>query len=151
MNDQKIKIPRMGHASDVYTSFAGDLLLVIKVKKHEFFERVGEKDIETEVPLNLVEAIRGAKITIQTIDGPLTIVTKPGVCTGDTMRLKHFGAHEFNPPDAYDPQTLRGDHIVKFNVILPEFDPDSQSEKDRLLKRLLDLDEENQEEYYKSY
>jgi DnaJ-class molecular chaperone len=54
----------MGHASDVYTSFAGDLLLVVKVKKHEFFQRVGPKDIETEVPLNLVEALKGAKITV---------------------------------------------------------------------------------------
>jgi DnaJ-class molecular chaperone len=74
----------------------------VNVIKHLFYVRVG-KDIETEVPITLIEALKGAKMTVQTVDGPVTIMTKPGVCTGDTFRLKHFGAPEFNPPDAYDP------------------------------------------------
>ena len=57
-------------------------------------------------------------------------MTKAGVCTGDTMRLKQYGAPEFNPPDAYDPETLRGDHIVKFRVILPPYNPESMDERD---------------------
>lgn len=53
----------MGHASDVFTSQPGDLLLTINIKEHEFYRRV-DKDIETEVPLTLVEALKGAKITV---------------------------------------------------------------------------------------
>jgi len=69
-------VPHLGHASDVYTSFAGDLLLTIKIKEHAFFKRVPtkskehggaaeqSKDIETEVPLTLVEALSGSRITV---------------------------------------------------------------------------------------
>ena len=53
----------MGHAADVFTSQPGDLLLTVNIKQHEFYKRVG-KDIETEVPLTLVEALKGAKITV---------------------------------------------------------------------------------------
>lgn len=116
--DQKIKLKMLGHAADVYTSYPGDLLLTIKIKDHDFMTRDG-KNIETEVPITLVEALRGASMTVQTVDGPLTITTQPGVCTGDTLVLKHFGVPEFNPPDEYDRETLRGDHILRFKVILP--------------------------------
>ena len=61
------------------------------------------------------------------------------------MALKHFGVPEFNPPSEYDPRELRGDHILKFKVILPDYDPNGDSEKDKLLKKLLELDVENKE------
>jgi len=66
-----------------------------------------------------VEALLGTKITIQTIDGPLSIITKPGLSTGEQMILKHYGVPEFNPPENYDAQELRGDHVVKFRVLMP--------------------------------
>lgn len=53
----------MGHAADVFTSVAGDLLLTININQHEFFKRSG-KNIETEVPVTLFEALKGAKITV---------------------------------------------------------------------------------------
>ncbi len=93
----------MGHAADVFAAQPGDLLLTIKVKEHEYFKR-HDKTIETEVVITLVEALVGAKLTIQTIDGPLTIQTTAGVTTGDKMTLKHYGVPEFNPPENYDPQ-----------------------------------------------
>ena len=42
---QKIKVPYMGHAADVYTSYAGDLLLTVKVKEHKFFKRIDQQNI----------------------------------------------------------------------------------------------------------
>ena len=84
--------------------------------------------------MTLFEALKGAKITVQTIDGPLNIITKKGISSGDKMVLKHYGVPEFNPPDNYDPETLRGDHIITFKVILPEFDPNGISEQDKILK-----------------
>ena len=71
----------------------------------------------------------GATITVMTIDGPYTVVTKPGVSSGDTMTLKHLGVPEFSPPDGYDPQTLRGHHIITFKVLLPEYNK-SDSQQD---------------------
>jgi len=72
----------MGHAADVYTSHAGDLLLNVTVKKHNFFERVNKNDIQTEVELTLAEAILGTDITISTVYGPLNIKVEPGTSTG---------------------------------------------------------------------
>lgn len=142
VDKQKIRVPQMGHAADVFTSLAGDLLLTVCIKEHDFFKRV-DMNVETEVPITLVEALKGSRITVQTVDGPLTIVTRAGICSGDTMNLKHFGFPEFNPPDGYDPETLRGDHIIKFKVLLPEYDPEGTSQQDQLLKKLLDLDKTN--------
>jgi len=116
----------MGHAADVFAAQPGDLLLTIKIKDHEYFKR-HEKTIQTEVPITLVEALLGANITIQTLAGPLNITTKPGVSTGDKMTLKHFGVPEFNPPENYDPELLRGDHIVRFRVLMPQYNPKGTS------------------------
>ena len=140
----------MGHAADVFAAQPGDLLLTIKIKEHAYFKRE-QKNIETEVPISLVEAVLGAKLTIQTLDGPLTIVTKPGMCTGDTMTLKHYGIPEFNPPENYDPQQLRGDHIVKFRIVLPKYDPNGQTKQDQLLRKIVELDSLNKHKYYADY
>ncbi len=128
----------MGHAADVFSSQSGDLLLTVKIKDHEFFTR-NENNIHSEVPLTLKEAMIGATITVMTIDGPLTVVTKPGVSSGDTMTLKHLGVPEFSPPDGYDHQTLRGHHIITFKVLLPEYNH-SDSTQDQALRKLFELD-----------
>lgn len=117
---QKIKVQYMGHAADVISSYAGDLLLNISVQRHDFYERINKLDIQTEVELTLAEAILGTEMTISTVHGPLNIVVTPGTSTGETMVLKHQGVPEFDPPENYDPYSLRGDHIVLFKVRLPE-------------------------------
>lgn len=109
----------MGHAADVYTSQAGDLLLTVHVKQHDVFERVSKQDVRIEVELTLAEAILGAEMTISTVHGPINICVEPGTSTGDQKVLKHFGVPEFDPPDNYDPFLLRGDQIVVFKVRLP--------------------------------
>ena len=53
----------MGHASDVFSSAPGDLLLTVKVKPHEFFTSK-DCDIWSEVPITLLEAIRGTEMTV---------------------------------------------------------------------------------------
>ena len=47
----------------MYASLAGDLLLTVNIKEHEFYKRV-DKNIETEVPLTLIEALKGTKMTV---------------------------------------------------------------------------------------
>lgn len=63
VNGQKIKVKGIGHASDVFQGIAGDLLLTLKVKDHPIFKLEG-KNIVTEVPISLTEAIFGGKFTI---------------------------------------------------------------------------------------
>ena len=147
-DNQKIKVQYMGHAADVYTSHAGDLLLNVAVKKHDFYERVNKNDIQTEVELTLAEAILGSDITISTVHGPLNIKVDAGTSTGQTMVLKHYGVPEFDPPENYDPIELRGDHIVVFKVRLPSEEDTNSPEMRDIIDQMLKNEQENKEAYY---
>lgn len=105
----------MGHASDCYTSLPGDLLLTINVTESEVFERE-EQTIKSIIPVSLTQAILGTNITVDTVDGKVNIVVPEGTQDGDTLVLRNYGVWAFDPPDTYDPQELRGDHVLKFEV-----------------------------------
>ena len=63
------------------------------------------------------------------------------------MVLKHYGVPEFDPPENYDPISLRGDHIVLFKVRLPATDGDSPEMRD-IIEQMLKNEQENKEAYY---
>lgn len=88
------------------------------MKEHEYFKRE-DQNIVSFVSLSLTEAVLGCKITVDTIDGKINIVVPPGTSENDMFTLKNLGVHPFNPPDNYDEKELRGDHIIKFKVVLP--------------------------------
>ena len=79
----------MGHAADVYSSHAGDLLLTVNVKNHDFYKRINQLDIQTEVDVTLAEALLGTNLTISTVQGPMNIHMAAGTSTGDQLVLKH--------------------------------------------------------------
>ena len=101
INGQKIKIPMLGHAADVFTSIPGDLLLTVEVSPHDLFS-VEKKNIKSKVEVSLAEAILGCKITIATAYGPANITVPAGVCTGSSIVIKHMGMPEFNPQEDQD-------------------------------------------------
>jgi DnaJ-class molecular chaperone len=90
---------------------AGDALIEIKIDPHEFFTRQGD-DILITVPVTLAEAISGAKITVPTVDGRVTLTIPPGANSGTTLRLKGKGATGVGK--------LRGDQLVTLQVTLPD-------------------------------
>jgi len=102
-------------------------LLEVRVKPHEIFLRDG-LNIISEVPLSITEAVLGCKITIETVDGKLNIEVKPGTNSGDELHLKHHGMPPFHPPENYDINDLRGDHIIKFKIVLPKDMSDNHRE-----------------------
>lgn len=71
------------------------------------------------MPLSITEAILGCKITVDTLDGKLNVEVKPGTNSGTELRLKHHGMPPFHPPENYDPEALRGDHVIKFKIVIP--------------------------------
>lgn len=81
VDGQKIKIKGLGHASDVFQSLAGDLLLNVKVKQHQIFHKEG-LNITSEIPISIIEAILGSKVTVLTLDGQMNIEVKPGTNSG---------------------------------------------------------------------
>ena len=68
----------------------------------------------------------------------------------DTFVLKHWGVPEFNPPDEtdiYDLTQLRGDHIIKFKVLLPNMEKVSPEEKS-ILEQILESEKANMDTFY---
>jgi len=90
---------------------AGDALVEITVEPHPLFVRDG-KDIHLELPVTLQEAVLGAKVTVPTLDGRVSLTVPPGSNTGTTLRLKGKGIG--------DERKGRGDQFVKLKVMLPD-------------------------------
>jgi curved DNA-binding protein len=69
---------------------AGDLWARVRVRPHRVFRREG-KDLLVDVPVTVVEAIRGAKIEVPTLDGRATVTVPPGTDSGQKLRLRGKG------------------------------------------------------------
>ena len=69
----------------------GDLLVSTRVREHPFFKRRGDS-VHCDVPLNVWEAIRGARIRVPTPSGEAVLVVPPGTCGGAVFRLRGQGA-----------------------------------------------------------
>ena len=91
---------------------AGDAYIELDVDPHPLFQRKG-RDIHIEVPVTLPEAVLGAKITVPTIHGPVSVKVPRGANTGSLLRLRGKGLA------ASSGNTL-GDQYVKLRVVLPE-------------------------------
>lgn len=90
----------------------GDLILVIRVQPHPFFQREGD-DIRIELPVTFVEAALGGKVSVPTIDGPVTMTIPPGTQSGQELRLKGKGVKHLG-------RSGRGDQYVRIRVVVPE-------------------------------
>ncbi|MEH6478226.1 MAG: J domain-containing protein [Sneathiella sp.] len=91
---------------------AGDILINVKVKSDDVFERDG-KNIYLELPISLPEAVLGAKVQVPTVDGTVNLKVPAGSNSGTTLRLKGKGVGK---KDASD----RGDQFVKLKIVLPD-------------------------------
>lgn len=68
----------------------GDLLLVLDVKPHPLLRRQGD-DLELDLPLTLVEAIRGGSVEVPTPWGSVRVRVPAGVQTGQRLRVRERG------------------------------------------------------------
>jgi DnaJ-class molecular chaperone len=89
----------------------GAALIEIRVRPHPVFERK-DADIHLALPLTLVEAVRGAKITVPTLYGPVAMTIPRHSSTGAVLRLKGKGL-----PRAGG--TGSGDQYVRLEIALP--------------------------------
>ena len=89
---------------------AGDGIVTITVKEHPFFARDGA-NIRLDLPVTLDEAIKGAKIKVPTVDGPVMLSIPAGSTSGKVMRLKGKGFSQKGGG--------RGDQLVRLMVDLP--------------------------------
>jgi molecular chaperone DnaJ len=89
----------------------GDLYVVLHVKPHQIFQRDGD-DLLCEVPVNFVQAVLGAEISVPTLDGNAEINIPPGTQPGSMFRLKGKGVKNIQGYGS-------GDLHVRINVEVP--------------------------------
>ena len=87
--------------------------MTITVKDHPFYEREGA-NIRLDLPVTLNEAVKGAKIKVPTVDGPVMLSIPAGSSSGKVMRLKGKGFSQKSGG--------RGDQLVRLMVDLPADD-----------------------------
>src|SRR5271170_3707464 len=90
---------------------AGDLYVVLHVKRHEIFERDGD-DLICEVPISFAQAALGAEIEVPTLDATAEIKIPAGTQTGAVFRLKGKGVKNVQ---GYG----NGDLMVRVQVEVP--------------------------------
>jgi molecular chaperone DnaJ len=74
---------------------AGDLYVITRVSESPVFKRKGD-NLEVEVPVTIVEAIRGADIEVPTLNGSKKIRVAPGTQHGTIQRLRGEGPPKLN-------------------------------------------------------
>jgi len=90
----------------------GDLYVLTHVLESDVFARKGDH-VEVEVPLTIVEALRGANIEVPTLDGRKTLKVPPGTRPGTVQRLRGLGPQRFG-------KVGRGDIHYRFVLDLPD-------------------------------
>ena len=89
----------------------GDALVEIAIKPHPFFAREGN-DVHLDLPVTLSEAVLGARITVPTPTGAVTMTVPKGSNTGTVLRLRGKGVLRGDGS--------HGDELVRLKVMLPE-------------------------------
>ena len=91
---------------------AGDLIISVRVKEHDIFERDGY-NIYCEVPVTICEATLGAEITVPTLEGPVKYSIPEGTQSGTRFTLRQKGIPYVNNSGR------RGDLIFVVHVEVP--------------------------------
>ena len=110
-NGQRIALHGQGDCG-INGGPAGDLIIQVAVRRHEFFVRDGF-DLHLELPITFAQAALGAKITIPTPDGSGELTIPEGTQSGTTFSVKGKGVPRVNGRG-------RGDLLVTVSVETPK-------------------------------
>src|SRR6516225_7145852 len=84
----------------------GDALIEVHVAPHSLFRRDGD-NVLMELPVSLAEAVLGARVSVPTVTGPVTMTIPKGSDAGRQLRLRGKGIpKKSNPGDEI--VTLKG-------------------------------------------
>jgi curved DNA-binding protein len=88
----------------------GDLFIITTVQPHPYFRREG-LDILLDLPVSLYEALQGTKVTVPTLDGPVTLTIPPGTNSHAKLRIKGRGIRRGSE---------QGDQFVVTRLVVPK-------------------------------
>ena len=122
---------------------AGDLLVTIRVRKHEFLKREGY-NVYCEIPISFAQASLGDEIEVETLDGKVKYNISAGTQTGSVFRLKNKGIN-------YLRSSGRGDQYVTVKVTVPTKLNNEQKEALKVFNDLLERKDNSKEDEKKSF
>lgn len=132
-NGIRLRIGGEGEAGE-HGAGRGDLYVLIKVKKHDFFERE-DNHLLGEIAITVSQAALGVTVEIPTLDGTEKLRIPPGTQSGEVFKIKSRGLKDMESRRA-------GDLYIKVQVRTPGNLTRDQKE---LLRRLGELRGENLE------
>ena len=109
-NGERLTLRSQGHVST--SGIAGDLVLVVEVAKHEFFEREGEH-LYCEFPISFAEAVLGTTLTVPTLEEKIEIKIPAGTQSGTVFSARGKGIQRVNG-------RTKGDFYVTVNIDVPK-------------------------------
>jgi molecular chaperone DnaJ len=116
---QRIRLRGRGHAG-ANGGLPGDAYVEVHVAPDPRFERDGD-DILSAVELTMVQAARGASVTVPTVDGEAELEFAPGTQPNEVRVLRGRGMPSLQ-------RAGRGDHRVLVGVAVPRRLTDEQRE-----------------------
>ena len=90
----------------------GDAYVEISVRPHSDFKREGD-DILSSLPVSLGEALNGASVRVETVDGPVDVKVPKGAKEGAKLRLRGKGVSRGKAGG-------RGDQLIEIHIVPPE-------------------------------
>lgn len=109
-DDSKLRLEGEGDAGP-QGGYAGDLYVIIAVKKHPIFERDGD-DLVCEMPISFTQAALGCEVEIPVIDGKTHVKIEKGTQSNSVLRLRGKGMTSLR-------HRGRGDLLVRVFVEVP--------------------------------
>ncbi len=107
---ERLRVPGKG-GDGIAGGAPGDLYLEVRLAPHPRFKAVGH-DLYLELPIAPWEAALGAEIKVPSLDGPVAVSLKPGMRSGQKLRLAGKGL-----PHRRDGA---GDLYGVIQIVLPE-------------------------------
>ncbi|CAI0400330.1 unnamed protein product [Linum tenue] len=117
-NGSTIKLRGEGNF-DKMRGFAGNLYLNIHVNEKRGIQRDG-LNLYSKINIDYTEAILGAVLKVETVEGAKDLHIPPGIQPGETVKLLRLGVPDINKP------SVRGDHHFTVNVLIPKYISDRE-------------------------
>lgn len=100
------------HGEAIANGPKGDLYVNLRVKPHKKFTREGDL-ILSEETIDMVDAALGTEISVETVDGPVTMKVPAGTQSGTDFKLSNHGVPHLQ-------KDSRGAHIITIIVETPQ-------------------------------
>ena len=124
---QKIRLSQQGHPAPSGGQ-AGDLYLEMNILPHRYF-KLQNNDITLRLPVTPWEAAQGTTLQVPTLSGKVELKIKPGMQSGQKMRLKGKGM----------PGPVQGDQFVEIMIQAPPIQNEADEEIYRQMEKQFDF------------